>query len=336
MGETGLRIVTIIPLYNGARFIARALQSVLDQSLTPSEIIVVDDGSTDDGPVIVQRFVKNHPIRLLRKPNGGQSSARNFGVANSNAAYIALLDQDDAWYPNHLEELFRPFQEYRQRELGWVYSDLDEIDSNGNMVVRSLLRMMPSAHPKRDVFTCLTMDMFVLPSASLISRKAFEAVGGFDENLMGYEDDDLFLRLFRAGYDNVYLDVPLTQWRIHTGSSSYSPRMSESRAIYFRKLLANFPDEPQRRRYFARDCLAPRFFPKLASDYLVALRDREHDGVAATFRNLKFVSSLHTTRVRIVMTLILPLLRSPFVARSLVLPLLPVLRPIVRWALRMR
>jgi glycosyltransferase involved in cell wall biosynthesis len=336
MGETGLSIATIIPLYNGARFIARALDSVLDQSMAPSEIIVVDDGSTDDGPVIVQRFVKNHPIRLLRKPNGGQSSARNFGVANSNAAYIALLDQDDAWYPNHLEELFRPFQQYRQRELGWVYSDLDEIDSNGNMVVRSLLRMMPSAHPKRDVFTCLTMDMFVLPSASLISRKAFEAVGGFDENLMGYEDDDLFLRLFRAGYDNVYLDVPLTQWRIHTGSSSYSPRMSESRAIYFRKLLANFPDEPQRRRYFARDCLAPRFFPKLAADYLTALRDREHDGVAATFRNLQFVSSLHTTRVRIVMTLILPFLRSPFLARSLILPILPVLRPIVRWALRMR
>ena len=58
---------------------------------------------------------------------------------------------------------------------------------------------MPSAHPKRDVFTCLTMDMFILPSASLIARKAFEAVGGFDENLMGYEDDDLFLRLFGLG-----------------------------------------------------------------------------------------------------------------------------------------
>ncbi|HVC60493.1 MAG TPA: glycosyltransferase [Acetobacteraceae bacterium] len=336
MGETGLRIVTVIPLYNGARFIARALDSVLDQTLPPSEIIVVDDGSTDDGPVIVQRFVNSHPIRLLRKPNGGQSSARNFGIASSNADHIALLDQDDAWYPNHLEELVRPFQEARARELGWVYSDLDEIDSDGNMVVRSLLRMMPSAHPKRDVFTCLTMDMFVLPSASLISRKAFEAVGGFDENLMGYEDDDLFLRLFRAGYDNIYLDIPLTQWRIHTGSSSYSRRMSESRAIYFRKLLASFPDEPQRRRYFARDCLAPRFFPKLASDYLVALRDRENDGVAVTFRNLKFVSRLHNPRVRIVMTMVLPFLRFPFVARCLVLPFLPVLRPIVRWALRVR
>jgi glycosyltransferase involved in cell wall biosynthesis len=336
MDETGLRIATIIPLYNGARFIGRALDSVLDQSLPASEIIVVDDGSTDNGPDIVQRFVKNYPIRLIRKPNGGQSSARNVGVASSNATHIALLDQDDAWYPNHLEELVRPFRESRLRELGWVYSDLDEIDTEGNMVVRSMLRMMPSSHPKRDVFTCLTMDMFVLPSASLISRKAFEAIGGFDENLTGYEDDDLFLRLFRAGYDNVYLDIPLTQWRIHTGSSSYSPRMSESRAIYVRKLLASFPDEPQRRRYFARDCLAPRFFPKLASDYLVALRAREKDGVKATFHNLKFASRLHSTRVRIVMSVVLPFLRFPLVARTVVLPLLPVFRPVIRWALRIR
>ncbi|HUB16974.1 MAG TPA: glycosyltransferase [Acetobacteraceae bacterium] len=336
MAETGQRIAAIIPLYNGGRFIARALESILDQTLQPDEIVVVDDGSTDDGPVIVQRYTRAHPVQLLRRPNGGQSAARNFGVAHTGARHIAFLDQDDAWYPNHLEELIRPFEEGRQRELGWVYSDLDEVDSDGNMVVRSLLRMMPSAHPKRDVFTCLSSDMFVLPSASLIARKAFEMVGGFDENLQGYEDDDLFLRLFRAGYENVFLDVPLTQWRIHTDSSSYSRRMSESRVIYFRKLLDNFPDEPQRRRYVARDCLAPRFFPKLAADYLAALREHENDGVRTTFRHLKFVSGLHRPRIRFIMTLALPFLRSPLVARAVVLPLLPLLRPLARWALRLR
>ena len=335
MDETDQRIAAIIPLYNGSRFIARALDSILRQSLQPDDIIVVDDGSTDDGPRVVQRYTEDSPIRLLRRPNGGQSAARNFGVANTNARHIAFLDQDDVWYPNHLEELIRPFEERRLREIGWVYSDLDEIDSDGNMVVRSLLRMMPSAHPKRDVFTCLTSDMFVLPSASLILRTAFEAVGGFDENLQGYEDDDLFLRLFRAGYDNVYLDHPLTQWRIHTNSSSYSRRMSESRAIYFRKLLQSFPDEPQRRRYFARDCLAPRFFPKLAADYLAALREQKTEEVRVTYDNLKFVSKLHRPRVRLAMSVVLPLLRFPIVARRLMLPLLPVLRPFARWALRL-
>jgi glycosyltransferase involved in cell wall biosynthesis len=335
MAEPALEIATIIPLYNGARFIGRALDSVLEQTLPSSEIIVVDDGSTDDGPAIVQQYVARHPIRLLRKSNGGQSSARNLGVANTNASHIALLDQDDAWYPNHLAELARPFCESQPHELGWVYSDLDEIDADGNMVVRSLLRMMPSAHPKRDIFTCLTMDMFVLPSASLISRRAFDRVGGFDENLSGYEDDDLFLRLFRAGFNNVFIETALTKWCIHTASSSYSPRMSRSRAIYFHKLLQSFPDEPQRSRYFARDCLAPRFFPELVADYFAALRDREDDGVRATFRNLQQVSRLHRPRVRLFMSLVLPLLASPMVARRL-LPLLPMLRPMARRALRMK
>jgi glycosyltransferase involved in cell wall biosynthesis len=78
-----LSIAAIIPLYNGARWIEQSIKSVLAQTLVPDEFIVVDDGSTDDGPRIVERLAQSHPIRLLRKPNGGQSSARNFGVAHS-------------------------------------------------------------------------------------------------------------------------------------------------------------------------------------------------------------------------------------------------------------
>src|SRR5258708_4402360 len=103
MQEQNLSIVAIIPLYNGARWIEQSIASVLAQTLQPEEFIVVDDGSTDNGPEIVFRLAKDHPITLLRKPNGGQSSARNFGVAKSQSALIALLDQDDIWYPNHLK-----------------------------------------------------------------------------------------------------------------------------------------------------------------------------------------------------------------------------------------
>jgi GT2 family glycosyltransferase len=77
------------------------------------------------------------------------------------------------------------------------------MDIDGSMLIRSFLTRLPTAHPKRSLIECLGQDMFVVPSASLISRKAFQAVGGFDESLSGYEDDDLFLRMFRAGYDNV-------------------------------------------------------------------------------------------------------------------------------------
>src|SRR5262249_194739 len=104
-----VRVAAIIPLFDGAKYIRSALKSALTQTRPPDEIIVVDDGSTDDGPQIGERLAVGQPIRLLHKSNGGQGSARNVGVANCNADLIALLDQDDIWYRAHLEELVRPF-----------------------------------------------------------------------------------------------------------------------------------------------------------------------------------------------------------------------------------
>ena len=210
-----LGIAAIIPLYNGAKYIREALTSVLARRLQPTEIVVVDDGSTDDGPLIVAEMAATHPIRLLHKQNGGQASARNFGVAATTSGLIALLDQDDIWHPDHLQGLAEPFLSRSNVTLGWVYSNLDEIDETGNMIARAILSDEDERHPKRTLIACLREDMFVLPSASLISRVAFQRVGGFDEQLRGYEDDDLFLRLFHAGFDNVYLHKPLSQWRIY-------------------------------------------------------------------------------------------------------------------------
>src|SRR6476659_10725298 len=104
MPGVDLSISAIIPLYNGASFVTQALDSVFAQELPPDEVIVVDDGSTDEGPEIVSRYAKRHPITFLRKDNGGQSSARNFGIRRARGALIALLDQDDLWYPHHLRE----------------------------------------------------------------------------------------------------------------------------------------------------------------------------------------------------------------------------------------
>ena len=268
MPQSALTISAVIPLFNGAKFIEEALNSVFAQTLPADEIIVVDDGSTDGGVSVVERIAQSHPITLLRKPNGGQSSARNFGIAHARGTLIGLLDQDDAWYPNHLAELIQPFHEQRYPELGWVYSNLDEADVNGKMISRNFLRHAKDAkHPKRDLDDCLKTDMFVLPSATLMRKSAFDGVDGFDERLSGFEDDDLFLRMFQAGYDNIYLDKALTKWRIFGGSASFSPRMALSRMIYLRKLVAAFPDNPERDRFYTRDMIVPRFFPWLVREY---------------------------------------------------------------------
>jgi glycosyltransferase involved in cell wall biosynthesis len=284
-------IAVVIPLYNGSRHIEEALNSVFRQSVPANEIIVVDDGSTDDGAgaAIVERMAQTHPVTLLRKPNGGQSSARNLGVRESTSEVIAFLDQDDVWYDNHLQELAKPFQTWAARPLGWVYSNLDEINEGGALVCRDFLGTLSGEHPKRDIHLCIGGDMFVLPSAALISRKAFDAVEGFDEQLCGYEDDDLFLRMLRKGYDNIYLDMPLSKWRVYQGSTSYTPRMTHSRAIYTRKLIEMFPDDAKRACYYARDLIAPRFMVHAIREYQDAVKRGQPAAIDEAWAEIEFL-----------------------------------------------
>jgi glycosyltransferase involved in cell wall biosynthesis len=309
-------ISAIVPLFNGALYIERAIRSMFDQTRVPDEIIVVDDGSTDGGAAIVERLAKTFPIRLISQENAGQSAARNIGVEGARGDLIAFLDQDDIWYPNHLAELVKPFLEKRPVELGWVYSNLDEINQDGEIVRRGFLATLKTQHPKRDVFACLADDMFVLPSACLISRKAFLAIDGFDERLSGYEDDDLFLRLFVTGYDNVYLPHALSAWRIHNNSSSYSPRMGVSRAAYARKLIAQFPDDPDMTRYYIRDLIAPRFFRSTASELRKAVRKGTPAEQREAYRNLRFITRyLPGSKRLLLQTFVLAPLRIPLVRR---------------------
>lgn len=259
-GRAPLKISVVIPLFNGAKFIERSLGSVLLQTRAPDEIVVVDDGSSDDGAAVARNVSDGDGrVRVLHKQNGGQSAARNFGVRNSSGDLIAFLDQDDWWYPRHLEELERPFFRVRSKPLGWSYSDLDEFDGAGGMVEHAMLSRMPVSHPKKTLEDCLRQDMFVLPSASLISRAAFEEANGFDERLRGYEDDDFFVRVFRAGYDNEFIPEPLSAWRIHTDSSSHSPTMLTSGLLYAAKLFEHYPDDLYRSRFYTSDIVAPRF-----------------------------------------------------------------------------
>jgi glycosyltransferase involved in cell wall biosynthesis len=322
-----LSIVTIIPLYNGARWIEQAITSVLSQTLATDEFIVVDDGSTDGGAgaAIVERMARNHPIiKMLHKPNGGQSAARNFGVAHSKSALIALLDQDDIWYPTHLEELVKPFKDPVNSRLGWVYSDFDEVDVNGLMVTKRLVGKL-AEHPKQNLIRCLAENMLITPGCSLIRRSAFEALGGFDVRLSGYEDDDLFLRLFRAGYDNSFIERSLSQWRIFEGSSGHSHRMYLSAMIYMEKLVKAFPDDKFRGHYYARDVIGPRFINTIMMVYGRSVRNRNVKQCREAVQALKRIVPLLRWRSQIRLRLMLPLMRWPLAGRTL-LAVLPYLQ----------
>lgn len=274
--RSGPTVAVIIPFYNGAKWIGRALASVEDQTVKPDEVIVVNDGSRADEQAALYDLQSVYAFRIVDKPNGGQGSARNAGVDAAKADYICFLDQDDFFLPDHIEVLASAIPR-KDRRFGFVYGDAMEADGDGNILRAAMVKDHNPVHPKRSIVEMIRHDMFVLPSASLISREAFLAVGGFDPRFTGYEDDDLFLRLFRKGYTNYFIDRPVYVWCIHTESTSYTVRMSRSRFLYFTKLAEMFPDEKEKARFYFRDCLVPRFGRAFIVDAIKAAKARsEH------------------------------------------------------------
>lgn len=257
VGEKNDGVVVIIPYYNGSQYIERSAKSVLEQTVPPAEFIVVNDGSSPDEAEKLNNIAEKMGFRVLHKENGGQGSARNYGVQNSKAKFICFLDQDDFYLKTHIATLLSGIKE-TDPHFGWVYADVMEADEDGN-IIRSDVVVHHSRHPKRSLNDLIGGDMYVLPSASLISREAYVAVSGFDPQFTGYEDDDLFLRIYRRGYTNYFLKDPVTVWCINTNSTSFSLKMSQSRLKYIKKLCEMFPDDRDKLRYYTRDIIFPRF-----------------------------------------------------------------------------
>jgi len=271
----------VVPVLNGAPFLVEAIESVLDQTMSNWELILVDDGSSDDSLTITEEYVGRDARIRSTSTSGdkGQSAARNAGVAQSRSRFVAFLDQDDRYTPRHLETTVRYLEDNPVTAV--VYTDADTIDHAGNFLTRcALTTVLPpiprTRHPKRSIYDCLSADMFILPGASLTRRDVFDAVGGFDEDLRGFEDDDLFLRIFQ-GHRIDFLPVVGLEWRLHSVSCAYSERMARSRMRYFRKLCANFPDEPALNVFWRRDVIVPRFCRSCIFDAMRAKRLQQWD-----------------------------------------------------------
>lgn len=289
------KISVIIPLYNGEKYLRQAIQSAVEQTLQAAEIIVVDDGSSDRSALIVAELAEKYPLlQYFRQENAGQAAARNFGVRQAQGELIAFLDQDDIWYPNHLAELSTPFLEKYYPEIGWVYGTVDDINEAGELHRQDVLSYYNSRHPKRSLAQCLADEMFVIPSATLVSKKAFLDVGGFDERLSGYEDDDLFVRMFVKGYNNIYVNESVAQWRIHQKSCSWDPRMAASRLLYAKKLLAAFEDDYIRNIKYRTEVVLPRFIEVMFAEIKRAVLFHNYDYAKYMRNDLKALYSYMT------------------------------------------
>ena len=192
-------ISVVIPTFNRRQTIGRSIDSVLNQTLFPSEIIVVDDGSTDGTSDYIQ---SNFPsIRLLQQPNKGVSAARNKGVRCADANWIALLDSDDEWFPQKLEKQVMTLSQ----NLDIKFCHTEEIwIRNGARINQMKKHQKYGGH----IFNkCLDMCK-ISPSSVLFHQSILDNVGYFDKGLKVCEDYDLWLRI-TAKFPVLYIDEPL-------------------------------------------------------------------------------------------------------------------------------
>lgn len=190
-----MMFTVVVPLYNKAKSIGMCIESILKQEMGDFELVVVDDGSTDGGADVVKSF-DDARIRLVRKRNGGVSSARNRGVAEARGEWVAFLDGDDVWNRFHLQTLAELHGKYP--EAGVLSTDYAALTTDEGL--ERILSPAPEGGGDgmvKDYYLRLLKGQRVLCSSSVaVRRDCFMEVGGFDERLARGEDMDLWARLY--------------------------------------------------------------------------------------------------------------------------------------------
>lgn len=281
-------VTVVVAHFNGSEFIQVALESVYKQTMLPSEVIVVDDGSRSTEIDFLKSLQGDYPFKLILQENTGQSGARNNGVAHAASELICFLDQDDLFLPNHIEILVSALEGEIPR-MAFTYGDLWRQTEDGVVLSHTCVNL-ESQHPHTDIETLIRTNMFILPSAVCIRKSAFLAVGGFDERLRGYEDDDLFLRLFLAGYSSKFIPRAVTIWTLNKSSTSFSEAMARSRFIYFNKLVETFPPGSLNDTLVFGSLLVPRFAFQFAADVISAAMTNSDDFDERRERLLHFLA----------------------------------------------
>jgi len=234
----------ILPTYNRAELIGRAIKSILSQTYQDFEIIIVDDGSTDNTEEVVRSFDDKRIKYIVNRINKGAAFARNVGIKAAMGEYIAFQDSDDEWLPLKLEKQLKAF-DVSPADVGVVYTGFWKIKDKKKYYVPFKWVKQKDGNIHKE----LIKGNFVGTPAVLVKKKCFKKSGLFDENLPGLEDWELFIRLSNY-YNFKYIEEPLLiAYRSVDSISAYSNALAEALEIiiikhfeYFakdRKTLAN-------------------------------------------------------------------------------------------------
>lgn len=243
--DAPLITVTVIT-YNRAGMVTEALDSVFAQTYPHFEVVVVDDGSTDDtGRVIQERY--GDRLTYIYQENQGPASARNASIRAAGGEYVALMDDDDLWLPTKLDKQVAALEEHPECAL--AYCACLEATADG----QSTGQIHKSTDQGRtgDNFALFLRRAVIMETSVIVRRSALDEVGLFDEELPTAKDTDMFLRM-ALRFPAVYLREPLMLVREHPGRKTHADRQRgkhfQARVRTMRKLLAMLPPEKERHR----------------------------------------------------------------------------------------
>ncbi|MFQ5714308.1 MAG: glycosyltransferase family 2 protein [Candidatus Scalinduaceae bacterium] len=202
-------ISVIIHTYNNEKFIGETIKSVLSQTYKDYEIIVVDDGSTDNTRAALLPYMDK--IRYYYKENGGIASAKNAGIKLSKAKFIAFFDHDDLWVPDKLKMQMEYFN--KNPQAGLVYSKYTTFRDGKK------LRTKPKKGYSGWIFAKLLSKSIIQTSTVMVKKECLDAIGPFDESFALADEYDLFLRIARK-FQCGFIDKELTKYRVHNSNAS--------------------------------------------------------------------------------------------------------------------
>ncbi|MDQ3929046.1 MAG: glycosyltransferase family 2 protein [Chloroflexota bacterium] len=257
-------VCVVVPTYNRAGMLREALGSIMSQTVTPAEVVVVDDGSTDETPHVVREFEGGaSAVTLLQLPHSNRRGPmRNVGIAAGTSPIVAFLDSDDLWKPTRLERQLEAWA--RAPEAGFAFCNCYRFDETGLLEPPCL---PPAARWEGYILGDVLEEPVAGGSTLMVRREALDQVGGFRDLRMN-EDYELTLRL-AARYPASYVPEPLVLVREHAGRTTLArpetPLLDYLRIV--RGFLEAHPELPGYARARARKGMANVHY-KLASRYL--------------------------------------------------------------------
>lgn len=214
------RISIMIPTYNCGRFLGRAIDTALAQSYTDFEILVIDDGSTDNTRDVVARY--GNKVRYFHQPNRGLSSARNLALSRATGEFVAYLDADDMWYPQKLEAQIAFLDAHK--ECGLVHSEVSVIDEDDKILHLRFNQETGRSFPHGYCLIDLLRRCHIQILTVLERRECLDRAGIFDERLAIAQDYHHWIKVALQGFAIGYLPEPLGKYRWRRGSLMSSQR----------------------------------------------------------------------------------------------------------------